>query len=208
MTDFRQNAFSVKFASAAQALGVTPEKIVSLKVRDSVSSYTEYRDLIHSLEREFGFQCSPITGELQGSGYLLAKEKSKVVLVEHETGLELLYIAGSIASLITLVPMILQGWSALRRFSSPKNPFNEIEVRRLDASGNLQEHHTHLFHDRGIADVSNLALTTASLLEEEFQEMNDQIEQLLRRTTALEKRLATVEGTLKNASPAKRNKKK
>jgi hypothetical protein len=202
------NDFNAEFASAAKALGVTPEKIVSLKIRDNVSSYNEYRDLIHSLEREFGFQCSPVTGELQGRGHLLTKEKSKVIVVEHETGLEILYIAGSIASLIALIPIIMQGWSGLRQFANPKNPFNVVEVRRLDESGNLQEHPTHNFQLHGVADASNLALTTASLLEEEFQKVNGQIEWLLPRIAALEKRLTDVEGTLKNARPAKRSKKK
>jgi hypothetical protein len=92
MNNCRKNAFNVKFASAAKALDVTTEKIVSLKLRDIVSSNHEYRDLTHSLEREFGFQCSPVAGELQGRGHLVTvtKEKAKAIVVEHESGLEIL----------------------------------------------------------------------------------------------------------------------
>jgi len=208
MNDYRKNAFDVKFASAAKAFGVTSDKIVSLKIRDNVGSYSEYQDLIHSLEKEFGFHCSPVTGDLQGRGHLLTKEKTKVILVEHETGLEILYIAGSIASLIALIPMILQGWTAVRHFADPRNPFHGIEVRRLDVSGNLQEHPTHLVHRHAVADSYNLALTTASLLEEEFQKVTGQIELLLPRIATLERRLTELEATLKNARPAKRTAKK
>jgi len=40
----------------------------------------------------------------------VALERVTLILVEHETGLEILCIAGSIASLIGLVPLVLQGW--------------------------------------------------------------------------------------------------
>ncbi|MGA2554848.1 MAG: hypothetical protein ABSG04_01055 [Verrucomicrobiota bacterium] len=208
MDQYRQNAFNIKFASAAVALGVTPEKIVSLKIRDMGGSHNEYRELVLSLEREFGFQCSSVAGELQGRGHLLTKEKSRVIVVERESGLEILYIAGSIASLIGLIPMILQGWNAVRRFGTPKNPFNEIEVRRLDEKGDLQEHVAPLFDRHGVSDASNLALTTASLLEEEFQKMKGQIERLLPRIAALEKRLTEVEGALKVGGAARRSKRR
>jgi hypothetical protein len=119
-----------------------------------------------------------------------------------------LYIAGSIASLIGIIPLILQGWNVLRQFAHPKNPFNEIEVRRLDQTGKLQEHTAHLFQRHGAGEASDLALTTASLIEEEFQKLHGQIEKLLPQITAMEQRLRHVEDTLTTARPAKRTKKK
>ena len=41
-----------------------------------------------------------------GDAYVISQDQQKLVIVEHETGLEILYIAGSIASLIGLVLQI------------------------------------------------------------------------------------------------------
>jgi hypothetical protein len=203
MNNYRQNAFKEKFASAAIALGVTSEKIVSLKIRDLVSSYNDYRDLISSLEREFGFQCCPVTGEFQGKGHLLTKEQSKVIVVEHESGLEILYIAGSIASLIGLIPVILQGWKALRQYSNPANPFHQVEVRKLNENGELHEDNVHL-NPHGVDDASHLALTvTAGLFEGEFQKLTHRVESISPQIVALEKRIAKVEVALKCAKSSK-----
>jgi len=208
MDSNRQSHFNLKFASAARALGVTPDKIVSLKIRGNVNSYNEYGDLIHSLEREFGFQCSPVVGELQGHGYLLAKEKSKIILVEHETGLEILYIVGSIASIIGIIPLVLQGWKAVRRFANPENPFENVEIRTLDEDGELREHPAHQLAGRGITAAFNVGLAAVSLLEHEFHEMTALVERLSPRVSALEKRLGRVENKSKKKGPVRRSKKK
>jgi len=139
---------------------------------------------------------------------LLAKEKSQVIVVEHESGLEILYIAGSVASLIGLIPIILQAWSAIRRFSDPANPFQNLEVRRLNEKWELQEDTIHL-NRHGLGDISNLALTTAAgLLEDEFQKLSRHIESVLPQIAALEQRLAKVEVALKNLKSSKRRSKR
>jgi hypothetical protein len=208
MNDYRQSAFNVKFATAAKTLGVTPEKIVSLKIRDCVGSYDVYRDMVHSLEQEFGFQSSPVTGELQGRGYLLTKDKAHVIVVEHETGLEILYIAGSIASLIALIPIVLQAWGAIRRFADPRNPFQKVEVRKLNENGELQEDNILLNH-LSVGNASNLALTAAaSLLEGEFQELNRKLESLSPRILELEQRLAKLEDGPKRKRGSRSNPKR
>ena len=70
----------------------------------------------------------------------------KLLAVEHETGLEVLYVAGSVASLFGLIPLVLQGWAAIRgRFPRRHAQFDEpVEVRRIDNAGRLQEEHLHL----------------------------------------------------------------
>jgi hypothetical protein len=117
-------------------------------------------------------------------------------------------IAGSVASLIGLIPTILQAWNALRRFSDPANPFQNFEIRRLNENGELQEDTVHL--DRhGVGDASNLALTAAAgLLEDEFQKLSRQIASMSPQIAGLEKRLAKVEVELKDSKPSKRNPKR
>lgn len=204
MNDHRQNSFNIKFTSASSALGVSPQKVVSLKIRDCVNSYSEYHDMIHSLETEFGVQSSPVGGDLQGRGYLLVKQNAKVIIVEHETGLEILYIAGSIASLIALIPMILQAWGAIRRFSNPRNPFQAVEVRRLNEKGELHEDTVHMDH-HSVGGESSLILTAAAnILEEELQKLTSQVERLAPEITLFERRLSKVETALKVSKTSKR----
>ena len=209
MNEHRQNSFHIKFNTAGSALGVAPGKIVSLKIRDCVNSYSEYRDMIHSLEMEFGVHSSDVIGELQGRGYLLIKQNAKVIIVEHETGLEILYIAGSIASLIALIPMILQAWNAIRRFTNPRNPFHAVEVRRLDEKGELHENTVHMDHHT-IGSESSLVLTAAAnILEGELQKIICHAELLAPKITALEQRLSKVEAALKlSKSPKRKSKSK
>jgi hypothetical protein len=198
MDEFHQNAFKIKLASAAKALGVTPAKIVSLRFPKSDTSNLSSYHLIGSLEKKFGFKHSHIDNAFRGNGHLLTKNKSKFVVVEHESGgLEILYIAGSIASIIAVIPMVLQGWNAVQRFANPKNMLIDVQARGLDETGNVQE-----------LDVSNLALATAILVEDEFQRVNGQIEGQLRRIDALEKRLAGIEDKLKSSIRAKHTKRK
>ena len=63
--------------------------------------------------------------------------------MEHETGLEILFIASAVGTLIQLLPMIGSGWKWLkRRFSH--DPFDErdgggIEIRQLNMNNVLVE---------------------------------------------------------------------
>ena len=115
-TDYRQKTFKAKFTSASKHLGVDPDQVISLKLRDMVASYSEYQELLHVLEQEVGIHWSEVDGNLQGKGYLVDHDDQKVIVVEHETGLELLYIAGSIASLIGLIPLVIQAWGSVRGY--------------------------------------------------------------------------------------------
>ena len=208
MNDYRQNAFREKFSSAAGILGVAPTEVVSLKVRENVGSYSEYHQLIRSLEREFDFKCSSVDDGLQGRGHLLTGKQTKVIVVEHETGLEILYIAGSIASLVAVIPLILKSWRDVRGFINPKNPFNSIEIRRIDANGNLYESPNDPSKDHGIADPFSINATVAHLIHLELQSLATRTEALLPRVAALEQRLANVENALKTKGSKKRTKRK
>lgn len=190
--DYREESFRQKFAGAAQHLSVRPEQVVSLKLRENVSSYDEYRQLLDVLQHEAGLQCSEIKADLQGRGYLLGDGKNNLIVVEHETGLELLYIAGSVASLIALVPLVLQGWRALRGQFSGRHmmPDQGMEIRRIDDSGRLHEEHVHDRHFGSFMTIGSILpalATTAGLIETEIRMISRQIQTLNSRVDALEK---------------------
>lgn len=209
--DYREESFRRKFASAAQHLGVEPEQIVSLKLRENVSSYDEYRQLIDVLHHEAGLQCSEIAADLQGRGYLLGDGKTHVIIVEHETGLELFYIAGSIASLIGLVPLILQGWRALRRQASGRHgmPDHGLEIRRIDHGGRVSEEHIHERYPDSFMAIGSILpaiATTASLIETEIRILSEQIQRLNSRVELLEKRRSSSDDQKKRTTMRKKTK--
>jgi hypothetical protein len=49
---YRDDSFRGKFADAARVLGATPADIVSLKLRDTVGSYSEYHAFFRTLEHD------------------------------------------------------------------------------------------------------------------------------------------------------------
>jgi hypothetical protein len=189
--DYRTEAFKTKFTDAGRHLGVTPKDVVSLKLRENVSSNAEYRDFFRALEHEAGFQCSPADGNLQGKGYLLSDGSSRVIIVEHETGLEILYVAGSIASLIGILPLVIQGWRAFRSHYAGRRDFDDrgVEIRRIDEKGHLSEEHVHertLFEIPPFTANTFLAKSAAKTIESELQQVREQIKLLTRRVDALE----------------------
>ncbi|HBG28616.1 MAG: hypothetical protein A2Y10_12690 [Planctomycetes bacterium GWF2_41_51] len=181
----REKEFKEKFDIAAKHLGVKPEQVISMKRRDTVMSYSQYNDLVQSLEREAGLQYTEIKDGLQGKGYLLTNHKGKIIIVEHETGLEILYIAGSIASLLGLIPLVLQSWRSIRGHFSKRNDFdNDIEIRRLE-NGHLREEHAHrMFEDFGTLS------SISTLLENEIKRLMEDVKNLNSRVDKIEKQLA------------------
>jgi hypothetical protein len=194
--DYREKEFKNKFNAAARLLGVKPNEISSLKLRENINSYSEYHELIQFAEHEIGIQCQDVDGAFHGNGHLINHENNKIIIVEHETGLEILYISGSIASLIGLIPLVLQGWRAINRHRGGRNHMDheDVEIRRLDSSGHLIEEH---IHDRnGINAISMMIfnsalLSTANLLEREMKHINEQIQSLTSRVDSLEKSKTT-----------------
>jgi hypothetical protein len=201
--DYREKAFRDKFASASKHLGVPPDQVISLKLRDVVSSYGEYHEMLRALEQEAGVHWSEVGGNFQGRGYLVDQDGQKIVLVEHETGLEILYVAGSIASLITLIPLVLQCWGTVRGYVDGRHAhqFKSVEIRRFDNNGKLREDHS-----RGLTGPSafplsilNTALSSAArILDTEMHALRKEVRSIAGRLTAIEKQL----------KPAKRSKTK
>ncbi len=202
--DHRNEAFKRKFDDAARRLGVEADRIVSMKLRENVGSYSEYHELLQVLKQEFGIQWQAIDGDLQGKGYLLSDGTARVLMVEHETGLEILYIAGSIASLIGLVPLLLQGWRGIRGWSVGRHreSVRGVEIRRLDENGRLTEEH---IHDIPIVTgIPNQVLASAAkVIENELRQLTQKLRSLAQRVEILEKRIAFKTKKPNSAKPKK-----
>jgi hypothetical protein len=190
--DYREEQFKRKFTDAARQFGVSPDQVVSVKLRDSVGSHTEYQQLLHAIEHEAGLHCTSINGDLQGSGHLLEDGKNKIIFVEHESGLEILYIAGSVASLIGLIPVVLQCWRGIRghpgRHQADDQP---IEIRRLGRDGRLHEDRSSRAYSFLATPVGfSTALTTvATLMENEMRVLVGELRRLEARVDKLDGRL-------------------
>jgi len=115
--DWRKKTFLAKFKAAASELGATsPQEIESLKFRD-LTGFQEYRDLLQELS---SLEIEQISGDYQGRAWKLTDvDGNSIVIVEHETGLEILYVTGAIASIIGLVPLVTNIWSRIRNHWPP-----------------------------------------------------------------------------------------
>ncbi len=87
--DYRKENFVKKFESANKHLKAEKNQITSLKYRDIVN-HEEYDILLHELEKR-GFKIKPVEGDFQGKAYLVSDREQQIIIVEHETGLEILY---------------------------------------------------------------------------------------------------------------------
>lgn len=193
--DYREESFRRKFADAARELGVSPTDLVSLKVRDTVGSYGDYHGLLQVLDHDLTLPLAGVQGSFQGRAHLLGDRQTGVIVVEHETGLEILYIAGSVASLLGLIPTILRAWRAIRGGIPRRHhpDVDRIEVRRLDDQGHLQEEH---LRDALAAPLLGLGGTEPALaslgyrIEAQLVELADKVRSLATRVDNLEKQLA------------------
>jgi hypothetical protein len=205
--DYREESFKRKFSSAAQHLNIGADQIVSLKFRENVGSYSDYRELIDMLQNEAGIHYSEVDGDLQGRGYMLGHGKTKLLLVEHESGLEILYIAGSIASLLGLIPLVLQGWAAIRRrFPGHSASFDyPVEIRQIDQTGRLNEKHLHPHQlSASLMPMGSFfsAITTAGILvENEMENLVRQMKDLQSRIEVMEKEVRRQRAVAKPKPP-------
>ncbi|MCL5807718.1 MAG: hypothetical protein M1418_04045 [Deltaproteobacteria bacterium] len=209
-TDYRKASFKNKFANAGKHLGVPHDQIISLKFRDMVSSYSEYHEMLRLLEYETGVPSSPIQDDLQGRGHLVGHGDQKVIVVEHETGLEILYIAGSVASIIGIIPLVLRSWNAIRGNLAHRHArhIDSVEIRRIDTVGNLREEHSHgpLLTPSLPPDVLNGPLfSAAQTLESELKAVRVELQSNNERLAAIEKKLKTSKAANVKKRPDKKS---
>ncbi|QBX63356.1 hypothetical protein [Dehalococcoides mccartyi] len=138
--DWRLNNFLAKFQAAAVELNaISHRDVESLKFRDSSSSH-DYRDLITELGP---MGIVEIQGNYQGKAWKITDtDGNSVIIVEHETGLEILYIVGSVASIVSLVPVVVNVWNRMRDHWPPHGGrfgTGGLERRRFGKNGKLIE---------------------------------------------------------------------
>ncbi len=137
--DPKAQAFLAKFRAAAVELEAPSHThIESLKFRDSVS-HNDYRQLITALSL---LEVKQIQGDYQGNAWKITDaDDSSILIVEHETGLEILYVVGAVASIVSLVPMVVNTWIRLRDHWPPFRGRLEgaPQIRRLSQKGKLTE---------------------------------------------------------------------
>lgn len=145
--DNRTETFTRRFTEAQKhLLAPDVQGIVSIKFRDDCVGYSTYDHLADDLlHREMGLVVQPLDRAFGGRAWLvLDRRQSRAILVEHETGLEILGAIGSAASLIALMPMIGSAWARLRdRFGGHHHHPGQdsVEVRSLNQDGILVEEH-------------------------------------------------------------------
>jgi hypothetical protein len=145
--DDRNETFARRFTEARKhLLAPDVQGIVSIKFRDDCVGYSTYDHLADDLlHREMGLEVQPLHRAFGGRAWLVMdRNQSRAILVEHETGLEILGAIGSVASLIGLVPMVGWAWARLRdRFGGRHHHPSQssVEIRRVNQDGVLVEEH-------------------------------------------------------------------
>ncbi|MGD0037021.1 MAG: hypothetical protein ABSC53_06985 [Bacteroidota bacterium] len=138
-----ESYFRQKFSECGKLLSVDPSKLISLKYRD-IGDYQYYKEMLDHLRNTKGLNVKDLGNILNGRAYQISASNQNILLVEHETGLEILYITGSVASLIGLV---LQISSMVGNHRRPSNSFSahfeDVEIRYFDDGGKFVEEHKH-----------------------------------------------------------------
>lgn len=140
--DNNEKYFQQKFKDCSLHLNAQSNDIISLKYREIRDNYF-YTELFVHLEKIKNLNVEKIGNTMGGNAYVISYGEQKIVIVEHETGLEILYIAGSIASLIGLVLQIGSMIGNHRSHSHFQEDFRDVEVRYFDKKGKFIEDHKH-----------------------------------------------------------------
>lgn len=179
--DYRTDTFARRFKSAkAQLNSPKVQGIVSLKYRDDCVNSSEYSHFVDdSLKRNLGLDVDQLDGDFGGQAWLVKDRlQNRAILVEHETGLEILGAIGSVASLIALLPLISSAWTSLRyrfsrhRFDDPDHA--GVEIRHFDHNNILIEERTPTVE----LYVLNLTLQDHSVLRQKVTELEGEVERL------------------------------
>jgi len=133
--------FEQKFNECSKFIKTRPKNIVSLKYR-GIRDNNFYQELLGNLNGIEGLQVSNLGNVMNGISHKISYASQDIIIVEHETGLEILYISGSIASLIGLVlqvaSMIGDGRNRMHSYS---DDFRDVEIRYFNKHGDFIEEH-------------------------------------------------------------------
>ena len=188
--DHRTESFARRFRCARPHLGAgNIEGLISLKYRDEPVGSSEYSHFIDDyLKRSLGLDVAQLDGDFGGQAWLVTdKAQNKAILVEHETGLEMLGAIGSVASLIALLPLISSGWASLRhRFS--RHPLDRpsgegVEIRRFEKDVLVEQRAPSIE-----VYVLNTTLQDYALLKQKVDQMETEVENLKRQRPTNDKK--------------------
>ncbi|WP_171970419.1 hypothetical protein [Cuniculiplasma divulgatum] len=132
----RDKNFHEKFESASKELnGNGIYDVESLKFRSM--SYYGYTDLLKQLKL---LKVEKAKGNYQGMAWKITEENGhSILIVEHETGLEILYVVGAIASVTDLIWKVASLWNRGRLRHFPEFERFEMERRRFGKNDLLIE---------------------------------------------------------------------
>jgi hypothetical protein len=188
--DYRTESFLRKFSDALAFLGGNSiHDLVSIKYRYDTNN-AEYRKLINGyLLSELRLHVEEVQGDFQGHAWLVTDHSNnKVLLVEHETGLEILYIAGSIASLLYLIPLVNSGWRFLQSRFSRHQSFRdreaEIELRIISPKNKLVEQRVLSIEDYILAESTKEIAVLRSRVESLERELSEVKENCVKKSAS------------------------
>ncbi|MCX6158109.1 MAG: hypothetical protein NTY74_09060 [Ignavibacteriae bacterium] len=130
--------FEQKFNECSKYLKAKPNNLVSLKYRE-IRDHESYNELLDKLKNIEGLEIKSIGNVMNGVAYNISYGEQNIIIVEHETGLEILYIAGSIAGIIGLVLQVGSMINNHRRMTPFHHEIRETEIRYFDKKGNFIE---------------------------------------------------------------------
>jgi len=198
--NYRDAASMATFINAGKYLDVMPDRIISLKFRDLPMSSSVYREMLRILENETDILSSLIQDDLGRRGRLVSRGDQKIIVVRHETGLEILYIAGSVASIIGIIYTILQSFDVIPSYFNchRSNHIHRVEIRRMDADGNIIEEQSHgsLITPSLIPDgLTTTLFLVANTLDNKLKELRLELQSHNERLAAIEQELKAHKAT-------------
>lgn len=191
--DYRTDSFARRFKGAQPHMKTQDiQGLVSLKYRDNCVHDSEYSHFIEDyLKQKLGLCVEQLHGDFGGQAWLATDQhQNMAILVQHETGLEILGAIGSVASLIALLPLISLGWTKLRhrifhpRFDHPDGC--GVEIRRFDQNSKLIEQSAPSVEFY----VLNITLQDHAILKQKVEQLEAEISELKKRRTPVVKKLA------------------
>jgi hypothetical protein len=170
--------FEQKFNECSKFIKAKPKDIVSLKYREIRDHYF-YQELLANLTNIEGLEIENLGHIMNGVSYKVSYGSQGIVIVEHETGLEILYISGSIASLIALVLQVASMIGDRRnKMHSYPNDLKDVEVRYFDKKGDFIEEHRPNYLPFEIFLLPQAFITEIEVLNKRVNSLEKKIRQL------------------------------
>lgn len=175
--DYREKIFRKRFENAQKILKTKSfQDIISIKIREHCVNSSEYREYIKYIEHDLMLEVRPVNEEFGEHDEWLVTDRqgNSVLLFEHETGLEILYTAGAIASLIALLPILSNGWKFFRnKFHDRFHHSQDVEVRKFNQNIFIEESTVNI--ENYILEENKKLLSKIDKLEKENKKLKQKI---------------------------------